>query len=208
MQNMAQDRLNSILGAWLRLTTQHHSCRLFPNNVLFIGDNLTGVIDFYFACEDILAYDVVIEFMVFRSRWVQLKNLVHLLAATRRYDHWGAEIAAIPVLTAGSAMRFFLTRLYDWLRTPKDALVSQKSYGILGHPKFHQSVSGVGAWIRLAARPFKIVRIIISPTYHLRIVRCNQMPPNRLLYILTDLAYQTPVWRRAAILQWQNNERD
>jgi homoserine kinase type II len=58
-----------------------------------------------------------------------------------------AEIAAIPVLAAGSAMRFFLTRLYDWLHTPKDALVSPKDpmeyWSILG---FHQSVSGVGAY--------------------------------------------------------------
>ena len=58
-----------------------------------------------------------------------------------------AEIAAIPILAAGSAMRFFLTRLYDWLNTPKDALVSPKDpmeyWAIL---RFHQSVSGVGAY--------------------------------------------------------------
>ena len=114
MQDMAQDRLNSILGAWPQgLPRGIIHADLFPNNVLFIDDNLTGVIDFYFACEDILAYDVGIclnswcfeadgSFNLTKSR-----SLVRGYQAVRPLSE--PEIAAIPVLAAGSAMRFFLT---------------------------------------------------------------------------------------------------
>ena len=152
MQNMAQDQLYSILDAWPQtLPRGIIHADLFPNNVLFIGDNLTGVIDFYFACEDTLAYDVGIclnswcfeadgSFNLTKSR-----SLIRGYQTVRPLSE--AEIAAIPVLAAGSAMRFFLTRLYDWLHTPKGALVSPKDpmeyWAIL---RFHQSVSGVGAY--------------------------------------------------------------
>ena len=152
MQNMAQNQLSSILVKWPKdLPRGIIHADLFPNNVLFINDTLTGVIDFYFACEDILAYDIGIclnswcfeadgSFNLTKSR-----SLIHGYQAVRPLSE--AEIAAIPVLAAGSAMRFFLTRLYDWLNTPKHALVSPKDpmeyWAIL---RFHQSVSGAGAY--------------------------------------------------------------
>jgi len=152
MQSMVKDQLNSILDAWPQnLPRGIIHADLFPNNVLFIGDTLTGVIDFYFACEDILAYDLGIclnswcfdadgSFNLTKSR-----SLINGYQAVRPLNE--REIAAVPVLAAGSAMRFFLTRLYDWLHTPKDALVSPKDpmeyWGIL---RFHQSVSGFGAY--------------------------------------------------------------
>ncbi|ADE39350.1 homoserine kinase [Candidatus Puniceispirillum marinum] len=124
---------------------------LFPNNVLFMGDDLTGLIDFYFACEDILAYDIGIclnswcfeadgSFNMTKSR-----ALINGYQSVRKLSD--DEINNIPVLAAGSAMRFFLTRLYDWMNTPKDALVSPKDpmeyWSIL---RFHQSVSGPSAY--------------------------------------------------------------
>ncbi len=152
MQNMAQDQLSSILVAWPKdLPRGIIHADLFPNNVLFINNTLTGVIDFYFACEDILAYDIGIclnswcfeadgSFNLTKSR-----SLIHGYQAVRPLSE--AEIAAIPVLASGSAMRFFLTRLHDWLYTPKDALVSPKDpmeyWAILG---FHRSVSSVSAY--------------------------------------------------------------
>jgi homoserine kinase type II len=152
MREKAQERLTAILAAWpRRLPTGIIHADLFPNNVLFMGDRLTGVIDFYFACEDILAYDLAIclnswcfepdgSFNMTKSR-----ALIKGYQAVRPLSD--AEIEAIPILAAGSAMRFFLTRLYDWLHTPADALVSPKDpmeyWSIL---RFHQSVSGVGAY--------------------------------------------------------------
>ena len=100
---------------------------LFPNNVMFVGNDLTGVIDFYFACYDILAYDLSICI----NSWCFEKdgsfNITKSTAMLKGYQSVRplseAEIAALPILSAGSALRFFLTRLYDWIHTPKDALV-------------------------------------------------------------------------------------
>lgn len=124
---------------------------LFPNNVLFMGDDLTGLIDFYFACEGILAYDIGIclNSWCFESdgsfNMTKSRALINGYQSVRRLGD--DEISNIPLLAAGSAMRFFLTRLYDWMNTPADALVSPKDpmeyWSIL---RFHQSVSGSGAY--------------------------------------------------------------
>ena len=152
MQQTITTRLEQILSDWP--TDLPHGiihADLFPNNVLFVGDRLTGLIDFYFACEDILAYDIGIclnswcfeadgSFNMTKSR-----ALIQGYESVRRLSV--AEKQAIPVLAAGSAMRFFLTRLYDWIHTPKDALVSPKDpmeyWAIL---RFHQSISGISAY--------------------------------------------------------------
>ena len=150
MQNHAQNRLNSILDAWPKdLPCGIIHADLFPNNVLFMGDNLTGVIDFYFACEDILAYDIGIclnswcfeadgSFNLTKSR-----SLIRGYQAVRPLSD--AEIASIPVLAAGSAMRFFLTRLYDWLHTPKMRLSAKIPWNI-GPSGVSPVGVGVGAY--------------------------------------------------------------
>ncbi|MEK9850056.1 MAG: homoserine kinase [Candidatus Puniceispirillum sp.] len=148
----AQQRLDTILAAWPKDLPQGiiHA-DLFPNNVLFMGDQLTGVIDFYFACEDILAYDLAICLNSWCFDADGSFNLTKSRALIKGYESVrplsSAEIDAIPILASGSAMRFFLTRLYDWLHTPADALVSPKNpmeyWSIL---RFHQSVSGATAY--------------------------------------------------------------
>ena len=152
MRDAINDRLDTILGAWPRdLPTGVIHADLFPNNVLFIGDRLTGVIDFYFACDDILAYDLSICMNSWCFEPDGSFNLTKSRAMLKGYQSVRplaeAEIDAIPVLAAGSAMRFFLTRLYDWIHTPADALVSPKDpmeyWAIL---RFHQSVSGTTAY--------------------------------------------------------------
>ena len=100
---------------------------LFPNNVLFIDDKLTGIIDFYFACTDILAYDIAVcinswcfndknEFMKERAVSILFGyNQIRELAKEERTN--------LLTLTKGASIRFFLTRLHDWYNTPSDALV-------------------------------------------------------------------------------------
>ena len=152
MQDAIRERLDTILGSWpTDLPTGVIHADLFPNNVLFIGDRLTGVIDFYFACDDILAYDLGICMNSWCFEPDGSFNLTKSRAMLKAYQSVRplseAETEAIPILAAGSAMRFFLTRLYDWIHTPSDALVSPKDpmeyWSIL---RFHQSVSGTTAY--------------------------------------------------------------
>jgi homoserine kinase type II len=104
---------------------------LFPDNVLMLGEEVTGLIDFYFACTDLFAYDVAVTHAAwcFSSDGVRFDPAISaaLLAgyeAVRPLSH--AERAALPVLARGAAMRFLSTRAYDWINTPADALVVKK----------------------------------------------------------------------------------
>lgn len=123
--------LSRILGAWpAGLPVGHIHADLFPDNVFFLDGRLSGVIDFYFACTDILAYDVAIclNAWCFESDGsLNITKARDLLAA---YDEVRplspAERAALPVLCQGAALRFLLTRLFDWLHTPPGALVTRK----------------------------------------------------------------------------------
>ncbi len=104
---------------------------LFPDNVLFDGDEISGVIDFYFSCTDCFAYDLAVcinawcfdENGEFQPE--NAKNLVASYSVGRRLN--SEERAALPILLRGSALRFLLTRLYDWLNQVKGALVTVKN---------------------------------------------------------------------------------
>ncbi|OLP58661.1 homoserine kinase [Xaviernesmea oryzae] len=119
---------------------------LFPDNVFFIGDALTGLIDFYFACNDFLAYDVAIclNAWCFDDKtgiYNGDKGRAFLAAyqAERPLDE--RERAALPLLARGSALRFFLTRAYDWLTTPAGALVVKKDpLEYWRKLRFHQTI--------------------------------------------------------------------
>jgi homoserine kinase type II len=104
---------------------------LFPDNVLMQGDTVTGLIDFYFACNDILAYDLAVT----HAAWCfdaggQAFRPDLSAALLTGYESVrplaAAERAALPVLAQGAAMRFAMSRAYDWLNTPADALVMRK----------------------------------------------------------------------------------
>ncbi len=105
---------------------------LFPDNVLMLGDNVTGLIDFYFACSDIRAYDVAITHSAwcFDSEGLNFDTAVSAgLMAGYNAAHGltQAERAAMPVLLRGACLRFLLTRAYDWINTPADAMVTRKN---------------------------------------------------------------------------------
>ncbi|MBB6249721.1 homoserine kinase [Nitrospirillum iridis] len=121
---------------------------LFPDNVFFRDGALSGLIDFYFACTDMLAYDLAIclnawcfeadgAFNVTKSRLL-LANYARVRPLS------AAEVAALPLLARGSALRFLLTRLYDWLNTPAGALVKRKDpLEYLHKLRFHQQARGL-----------------------------------------------------------------
>ncbi|NIX76687.1 homoserine kinase [Microvirga terricola] len=103
---------------------------LFTDNVFFIGPDVSGLIDFYFACTDALAYDVAICLNAWCFEADASYNLTKGRAMLAGYQAVRAlepaEIEALPVLCRGSAMRFMLTRLVDWLNVPPGALVKPK----------------------------------------------------------------------------------
>jgi homoserine kinase type II len=124
---------------------------LFPDNALFIGDRLTGVIDFYFACNDAFAYDVAICLNAWCFEGDGSFNITKGRALLARYQAvrplGGGEIAALPVLARGSALRFLLTRLHDWLNHDPAALVRPKSpLEYLAKLRFHQHVTDAGGY--------------------------------------------------------------
>jgi len=118
---------------------------LFPDNVFFLKKRFSGFIDFYFACNDLLAYDLAIcinawcfepdaSFNVTKAR-----NL--LLGYVSKRPLSKLEFEALPVLCRGSALRFLLTRLYDWLNVPEGALVVPKNpEEYITKLKFHRGI--------------------------------------------------------------------
>ena len=103
---------------------------LFPDNVFFLGDRLSGLIDFYFACTDALAYDVAICLNAWCFEADHSYNITKGRALLNGYMRarrlTAPEIAALPMLCRGAALRFLLTRLVDWLEVPAGALVKPK----------------------------------------------------------------------------------
>jgi homoserine kinase type II len=144
-----EQELAHLEGVWPKTLPQGviHA-DLFPDNVFFLSDKLSGVIDFYFACTDALAYDVA----VCLNAWcfetdhsynvTKGKSLLAAYAAVRPLSP--LERNALPLLARGAALRFLLTRLVDWFDVPPGALVRPKDpieyYRKL---RFHQTVKSV-----------------------------------------------------------------
>lgn len=125
---------------------------LFPDNVLFTGNTITGVIDFYFGCTDMLAYDLA----VCLNAWCfdethsfvpgRAKRLIEMYDTYRPLEP--GEIKALPLLARGAALRFLLTRLYDWLNPVEGAVVSPKNpLDYLKRLKFHQSIRDTADYV-------------------------------------------------------------
>jgi homoserine kinase type II len=124
---------------------------LFPDNVFFRGSTLSGLIDFYFACNDALAYDVAICLNAWCFEHDYSFNVTKSRALLKAYEEVrpldARERAALPVLARGAAMRFLLTRSYDWLNTPKDALVKPHDpVAYLRRLRFHQGVASAAEY--------------------------------------------------------------
>ena len=132
LEALVERELAAITADWpttLPRATIHAD--LFPDNVLLLDGRVTALIDFYFACTDIRAYDLAVT----HTAWCFSSDGRHFDAGIAAALIEGyrsvhplsdAEVAALPLLCRGSALRFTLTRAYDWLNTPPDALVTRK----------------------------------------------------------------------------------
>ncbi len=147
-----EDELDFLEANWPRgLPEGVIHADLFRDNVFFLGDRLSGIIDFYFACNDAFAYDIAIGINAWCFEADVSLNITKARAFLSGYQSvrqpTKAEVAALPILARGSALRFLLTRLYDWLEVPPGALVVPKDpieyYRKL---RFHRSVSDAGAY--------------------------------------------------------------
>jgi homoserine kinase type II len=149
LRNLLSAELDHLEQHWpVSLPTGVIHADLFPDNVLFLGEKLSGLIDFYFACNDMLAYDVAIclnawcfeidhSFNVTKAR-------AFLGAYTRERKLSIAEQQAFPLLARGAAIRFLLTRLVDWLNVPPGALVKPKDpLEYVRKLRFHQGVKSM-----------------------------------------------------------------
>jgi homoserine kinase type II len=123
--------LADLAGQWPRdLPRGVIHADLFPDNILLMGDALGGVIDFYFACVDFLAYDlaVCLNAWCFEPRGAfnhtKGRAMIAGYESVRALNE--AERAALPLLARGAAMRFFSTRLHDWTENLDNALVQRK----------------------------------------------------------------------------------
>jgi homoserine kinase type II len=151
-------RLAEILRDWpAALPRGHIHADLFPDNVFFLEDGpgrsprLSGLIDFYFACTDFLAYDlaVCLNAWCFESdlSFNVTKSRAMLAAYEARRPLTDEERAALPVLCRGAAIRFLLTRLFDWTHTPAGALVTRKDpLEYLRRLRFHAAATGPSAY--------------------------------------------------------------
>ncbi|APH71217.1 homoserine kinase [Aquibium oceanicum] len=119
---------------------------LFPDNVFFLGERLSGLIDFYFACNDLFAYDVATCLNAWCFEKDNSFNLTKGRALLAGYQSVRplepAEREALPLLARGSALRFMLTRLYDWLTIPDGALVQKRDPSeFIRRLRFHRHIS-------------------------------------------------------------------
>ena len=146
------DELAAIEAAWpADLPAGIIHADLFPDNVFFLDGALSGVIDFYFACNDFFVY----EMAVCLNAWcfepdgsfniTKARALLSGYRAARPLSP--REIEALPLLARGGALRFLLTRLYDWLNHPEGAFVQPKDpLEYLAKLRFHRDVGGPGAY--------------------------------------------------------------
>ncbi len=124
---------------------------LFPDNVFFLADRLSGLIDFYFACTDFLAYDLAVCLNAWCFEADGSFNVTKAKLLFQGYHQHRpiptAELQAMPILARGSALRFLLTRLYDWLNHPAGAFVKPKDpLEYARKLRFHRATRDVGAY--------------------------------------------------------------
>ena len=124
---------------------------LFPDNVFFLGNSLSGLIDFYFACNDLFAYDLAtcLNAWCFEKdhsfNQTKARALLSGYQSVRPLEE--AERLALPLLARGAALRFMLTRLYDWLTIPDGALVQKRDpMEFIRRLRFHRHIGSAAEY--------------------------------------------------------------
>jgi homoserine kinase type II len=143
---LIRTRLAALDAAWPHnLPSGVIHADLFPDNVLFVGSRISGLIDFYFACNDAFAYDLAVMLNAWcfapDGAFDRARGRALLAAYGAGRPLTDAEIASLPVLAQGAALRFLLTRLADWLDHDAAGSVRQKDpREFARHLRFHADV--------------------------------------------------------------------
>jgi homoserine kinase type II len=146
LASMISQELSHLEGVWPKgLPEGVIHADLFPDNVFFLSGELSGLIDFYFACTDAFAYDLAICLNAWCFEQDASFNITKGMALLDGYEGVRPlsddEIAALPILARGSALRFLLTRTVDWLNRAPGALVKPKDpMEYVKKLRFHQKV--------------------------------------------------------------------
>jgi homoserine kinase type II len=146
------DELDALAKAWPGdLPEGVIHADLFPDNVFFEEEKLSGLIDFYFACNDFLAYDLAICLNAWCFEPDASFNVTKARLLINGYQKVrpcsAEELNALPLLARGAALRFLLTRLYDWLNQVDGAMVKPKNpMEFLKKQRFHRGLQGPGAY--------------------------------------------------------------
>jgi homoserine kinase type II len=149
LHDLIAEELDILTARWPSdLPTGVIHADLFPDNIFFRREEVTGVIDFYFACNDALGYDLAICLNAWCFETDHSFNITKGRALFRGYQSVrqlsDTERAAIPLLARGAALRFLLTRAYDWINTLSTALVKPKDpLEYARRLRFHQTVDNV-----------------------------------------------------------------
>lgn len=152
LTQLLSEELSAVTALWPKSLPQGiiHA-DLFPDNVLFFDHKVSGLIDFYFACNDSLVYDLAVMLNAWCFEADGSYNLTKGRALIGGYREQrplsSAELAALPTLARGAALRFLLTRLYDWLHHDPQALVRPKDPREYARKlRFHRSVTDPSAY--------------------------------------------------------------
>ncbi|MEW5964305.1 MAG: homoserine kinase [Pseudomonadota bacterium] len=149
LERLIAEELDHLEPGWpRRLPVGVIHADLFPDNVFFLHDRLSGLIDFYFACNDNLAYDIAICLNAWCFEADATFNVTKGQALFMGYEEvrplCEAECAAMPMLARGAALRFLLTRSYDWLNTPANAIVRPHDpLAYVRRLRFHQRIGSI-----------------------------------------------------------------
>jgi len=144
--------LADILAAWpAHLPAGHIHADLFPDNVFFLDGKISGLIDFYFAATDLFAYDVAVCLNAWCFERDFSFNITKSQTLLRAYQDIRPlspeEKSALPILAQGAALRFLLTRLYDWQNTREGALVTPKNpLDYIRRLRFHRAAASEAAY--------------------------------------------------------------
>jgi homoserine kinase type II len=152
LAGLIDDALSELTANWPReLPTGVIHADLFPDNVLFMQEKVSGLIDFYFACDDMYAYDLAVTLNSWCFEPDGAYNITKSKALIAAYQSQrplsDAEGRALPLLMRGAALRFLLTRLYDWLNPDPNALVRPKDpRDYAKRLRFHLKVKQAGEY--------------------------------------------------------------